>query len=121
MVTGHNDSPFLILPVMSPFQTVLFRIFFFFFFFLYNYHKKIMDAFLQNLKVLRANRKKAIFNKNENNYTSKVETLTSPKLMTFEQWHEISNNVVCATSKGSDQPAHTRSLIRAFVGRLNIL
>ena len=33
----------------------------------------------------------------------------------------ISNNVVCATSKGSDQPAHTRSLIRAFASRLNIL
>ena len=29
--------------------------------------------------------------------------------------------VVCATSKGSDQPAHTRSLIRAFAYRLNIL
>ena len=40
----------------------------------------------------------------------------------FEPRHEISNNVVhvCATSKGSDQPAHTRSLIRAFAGRLNI-
>ena len=38
-----------------------------------------------------------------------------------EPRHEISNNVVCATSKGSDQPAHTRSLIRAFTGRLNIL
>ena len=35
--------------------------------------------------------------------------------------HEISNNVVCATSKGSEQPAHTRSLIRAFASRLNIL
>ena len=35
--------------------------------------------------------------------------------------HEISNNVVCATSKGSDQPAHTRSLIRAFASRRNIL
>ena len=34
--------------------------------------------------------------------------------------HEISNNVVCATSKASDQPAHTRSLIRAFAGRLTI-
>ena len=33
----------------------------------------------------------------------------------------ISNNVVCATSKASDQSAHTRSLIRAFAGRLNIL
>ena len=30
---------------------------------------------------------------------------------------EIFNNVVCATSKGSDQPAQTRSLIRAFAGR----
>ena len=38
-----------------------------------------------------------------------------------EPWHEISNNVVCANSKGSDQPAHTRSLIRAFAGRFNIL
>ena len=35
--------------------------------------------------------------------------------------HEISNNVVCATCKGSDQPAHARSLIRAFASRLNIL
>ena len=33
----------------------------------------------------------------------------------------FSNNVVCATSKGSNQPAHTRSLIRAFASRLNIL
>ena len=31
-----------------------------------------------------------------------------------EPRHEISNNVVCATSKGSDQPSHMRSLIRAF-------
>ena len=34
-----------------------------------------------------------------------------------EPRHEISNNVVCATSKASDQPAHTRSLIRAFPSR----
>ena len=39
----------------------------------------------------------------------------------FEPQHEISNNVVCATSKASDQPAHMRSLIRAFASRLNIL
>ena len=32
----------------------------------------------------------------------------------------ISDNVLCATSKCSDQPAHTRSLIRAFASRLNI-
>ena len=38
-----------------------------------------------------------------------------------EPVHEISNNVVCATSKASDQPAHMRSLIRAFAGRLSIL
>ena len=40
-----------------------------------------------------------------------------------EPWHGISNNVilVCATSKASDQPAHTRSLSRAFASRLNIL
>ena len=29
--------------------------------------------------------------------------------------------MVCSTSKGSEQPAHTRSLIRAFASRLNIL
>ena len=39
----------------------------------------------------------------------------------IEPRHEISNNVVCVTSKGSDQPAHVRSLIRAFASRLNIL
>ena len=33
-----------------------------------------------------------------------------------EPVHEISNNVVCATSKASDQP-----LIRAFASRLSIL
>ena len=35
--------------------------------------------------------------------------------------HGISNNVVCATSKALDQPAHTRSLIRAFASRLSII
>ena len=34
---------------------------------------------------------------------------------------EIFNNVVCATSKAWDQPAHTRSLIRAFASRLSNL
>ena len=38
-----------------------------------------------------------------------------------ESVHEISNNVVCSTCKASDQPAHTRSLIRAFASRLSIL
>ena len=40
---------------------------------------------------------------------------SSPK--TFQTRHEISNNLVCVTSKSSDQPAHTRSLIRAFASR----
>ena len=39
----------------------------------------------------------------------------------FEPVHEISNNKVCATSQALDQPAHTRSLIRAFASRLSIL
>ena len=38
-----------------------------------------------------------------------------------EPRHEISDNMVCATSKASDQPAHTCSLTRAFASRLNIL
>ena len=46
--------------------------------------------------------------------------ITIPKEI-FEPVHEISNNVVCATSKASDQPAHMRSLVRAFASRLSIL
>ena len=38
-----------------------------------------------------------------------------------EPQHEIFNNVVCATSNASDQPTHTRSLIRAFANRLIII
>ena len=38
-----------------------------------------------------------------------------------EPVHEISNDVVCATTKASDQPAHTRSLIIAFASCLSIL
>ena len=41
--------------------------------------------------------------------------------MIYEPVHEISNNVVCATSKASDQLAHTRSLMRGFANRLSIL
>ena len=37
----------------------------------------------------------------------------------YEPRHEISNNVVSATSKGSDQPAHTHRLVSAFASRLN--
>ena len=41
--------------------------------------------------------------------------------ITIEPVHEISNNVVCATRKASDQPAQTHSLIRAFASGLSIL
>ena len=40
-------------------------------------------------------------------------------LSRYEPRHEISNNVVYATSKASDQPAHKRRLIRAFASHLN--
>ena len=40
--------------------------------------------------------------------------IDQPEKTPYEPRHEISNNVVCATRKASDQPAHTRSLIRAF-------
>ena len=40
------------------------------------------------------------------------EIMTEPR-------HEVSNNVVCAASKASDQRAHMRSLIKAFASRLN--
>ena len=39
----------------------------------------------------------------------------------YEQRYEIPNNVINVTTKGSDQPAHTRSLIKATACRLNIL
>ena len=38
--------------------------------------------------------------------------------MSYEPVHEISNKVVCATSKASDQPAHTGSLIRDFASMI---
>ena len=48
-------------------------------------------------------------------------TMLSVNILSFEPVHEISNNMVSATSKASDQPAHMRSLIRAFASRLSIL
>ena len=53
-------------------------------------------------------RKKAVFCI-QNDKT--CATLKITHSYTFEPRHEISNNVVCATSKASDQPAHMRSLI----------
>ena len=46
---------------------------------------------------------------------------TNNMMLIFEPRRDISNNVVCATSTASDQPAHMRSLIRAFASRLSIL
>ena len=69
------------------------------------------------------NSRKSTFRITVHSYLVKVHRIyfftVSYKHMSRDQ--EISNNVVCATSKGSDQPAHTRSLIRAFAHCLNIL
>ena len=63
-------------------------------------------------------------------YKKPEKQLGNYKLATISQFviekfnepvHEISNNVVYATSKASDQPARMRSLIRAFASRLSIL
>ena len=42
-------------------------------------------------------------------------------ILVCEPVHEISNNVVCATSNASDQPARTLSLTIAIASRLSIL
>ena len=65
--------------------------------------------------------KSTIFSHFEWNRIDLIMGYTVASQTQFEPWHEISNNVVCATSKGSDQPAHMRSLIRAFACRFNIL
>ena len=49
-------------------------------------------------------------------YHFAVATIQVANLVNNDPVHEISINVLCATSKASDQPAHTRSLIRAFAG-----
>ena len=55
------------------------------------------------------------------NKQSAIGICETNKRCTHELRHEISNNVVCVTRKSSDQPGHTRSLIRAFASCLNIL
>ena len=61
------------------------------------------------------------FEENRNLLDLSIYSSSSQNKNTYEPRHEISNNVICATSKGSDQPAHMRSLIRAFASRLIIL
>ena len=51
----------------------------------------------------------------------RFQVLTGVYIFLYEPVHEVSNNVVCVTSKAPDQPANTRSLIRAFASRLSIL
>ena len=53
------------------------------------------------------------------NYLNETVLLNTHNII--EPRHEILNNVVCATSKASDQLAHMRRLIRAFASCLNIL
>ena len=52
---------------------------------------------------------------------NKVSGLQPFMTIQYDPVCEISNNVVCATSKASDQPAHTCSLIRAFASGFSIL
>ena len=47
--------------------------------------------------------------------------IVSSNIYIYEPRHEISNHVVCATSKSSAQPAHMHSLIQTFARRMNIL
>ena len=42
------------------------------------------------------------------------ESFTLEVRLTFEPQHELSNNVVCATRKASDQPAHLALVIRTY-------
>ena len=67
------------------------------------------------------NMKKLEGTKNKEKNINKQKKLSTTKTAQNEPQHEISNNVVWAASKASDQPAHMRSLIRAFACRLNIL
>ena len=50
-----------------------------------------------------------------------MKILLYAPMVIIEAWHGTFNNKVYATSKASDQPAHTHSLNRTFASRLNIL
>ena len=56
-----------------------------------------------------------------NTHIDRASVITDMYTNVHEPQHEISNNVVCTTSKASDQPAHTHRLIRAFASCLNSL
>ena len=54
-------------------------------------------------------------------YTNSPSFRFKPRLTQTCEIHLSRCNVACATSKGSDQPAHTHNLIRAFASPLNII
>ena len=67
---------------------------------------------------MNVNKQKTINNVKLPNMQRKDLTGT---LFLYEPRHEIFNNVVCATGKGSDHSANMRSLIRASASHLDIL
>ena len=87
---------------------------------LHMFHNEYICSGFISLKVLNIIKENTMIKKMKKAWI-KVLTKALEMFEWFEPQHEISNNVVCATSKGSDQPAHMGSLIRAFASRLNIL
>ena len=72
-----------------------------------------------SVPLLFTNNGRQVFSRRCPDYTKNNKTLKqSIETLIIEPRHEISNNLVYATSKGSDQPAHTLSLIRAFANHL---
>ena len=92
---------------------------------------KIQDYKIQAIKIHNIGSLKKILHALLTNFffqtTTILNTFTQDRaeckmlIYIIEPWHGISNNVVCATSKVSDQPAHRGSLIRAFASCLIIL
>ena len=86
-------------------------------------HMVLYLALVQPRERLKTTRKKVDWNvKNQLSQTKQTCECAKPgNIRPFEPRLEISNNVVKATTKASDQPANMRSLIRAFASRLNII
>ena len=81
----------------------------------------IIIVFSQNKKVFRLCKLINFIHNCQRLTVGKADSkLFLSEYIVFEPRHEIFNNVVCATSKDSDQPAYTHILIRAFASRLNI-
>ena len=59
--------------------------------------------------------------KSKTNNPKNKEIIKHLVILINETQPESSNSGVCATSKASDQPAHTRRMIIAFASCLNIL